>query len=189
MELTKSKKEVFGNYIDLERYPEIKTRVNMTLMPSDLGGYWNRCGLTADFGAAFMAFCFPGQGNARNSLSFILNELVENSVKFSNNRENRLNINLIEVDNYIVFEVINSIDTKHYRSFKDYLKEYLLADNMTEKYFELMSDQERLEKKSNLGLMTILNNFNLKLGVQFEQDEEEGAYEVKVQVIIKPTEI
>jgi hypothetical protein len=179
--------ETLGSFVEV--FEGIRTQVSMRISPSDLGGFWNRCGLTANFGAAFIAYNHPDQQNTRNTLSFILNELVENGVKFSTGRDKQLTINMMETDDKIIFEVTNFVTYENYKKFREYSQYILDGENISEKYLEVLQEQKDAGASGRLGLLTISDNFNARLGVKMESTENPGVFKVTVQVIINPLEI
>ncbi|NPV02051.1 MAG: hypothetical protein HPY53_11785 [Brevinematales bacterium] len=189
MRLQVEKKETFGNYIDFQHILEIKSKVNIAISPSDLGGFWSRCGITADFGASFLSLKTSNRAQIKNSLSFILNELVENAVKYSLSQKYFLSIVLLEYDDKILFEVGNFIDKNLYDKFKFHIDNFLLIENIEEKYIELLSSSDTDVKESLIGIMTIVNIYHPMLGIEFEETNEKGIYKVKVQVTVNPMEL
>lgn len=58
------------------------TGMQLEVSALDLVTQWKRCGLTADFVAAFVACSFARRETAQSVLSTAVNELVENAAKF-----------------------------------------------------------------------------------------------------------
>ena len=61
------------------------SRIELALQPRHLLAQWQRCGLTADWLASYLACDLETgeQASAKNVLSTVINELLENAVKFS----------------------------------------------------------------------------------------------------------
>jgi hypothetical protein len=61
------------------------TGIDLHLRADELLAYWSRCGLTADWIANYLASELDpkGRATARSVLSTVINELLENAVKFS----------------------------------------------------------------------------------------------------------
>ena len=164
--------------------------VHISLFPSDLVSYWSRCGLTADFGASFIAFCFPASKSAQNSMSFILNEVVENAVKFSHGTDLNISINLYHRPDTVVFEVENTVDRKQFDLFCRQAAEIMDSTTSLEERFMSALEAKALNAGgSGLGLLTILHDFNTKLGVRMTPAEDADRFRVYVQVIVDPEEI
>ena len=60
-----------------------KEEFEVKFIPLDLVAHWRRCGMTADFLAYFLSYTFRDQDAALSLLSTVINELLENAVKFS----------------------------------------------------------------------------------------------------------
>jgi len=60
-------------------------RVNLELQPHQLLAQWKRCGMTADWLASYLSceLAAEARAAATNVLSTVINELLENAVKFS----------------------------------------------------------------------------------------------------------
>ncbi len=162
--------------------------IQITLFPADLVKYWSRCGLTADFAASFLAFRFPDSRKAANSLSVILNEIVENAVKFSNTTNGQIAINLINMDDRIIYEVENRVDDSRHAIFLEKAADLLDDGDIEEKYFTALQAKSGNPEGSGLGLLTILHDYKTSLGVRFTP-EGGGVWRVSLQVSMKPEEV
>jgi hypothetical protein len=58
----------------------------VTLVPIDVVSEWRRCSETADYLARYFAYDFDDRETAALVLSTVINELVENTVKFSGDK-------------------------------------------------------------------------------------------------------
>lgn len=167
----------------------ISNMVHLTLLPKDLALYWQRCGLTADFGASFAAFCFPNIENAKNPLSVILNELVENAVKYSAEESKRIRITLCEKDNFLYFEVENYVTQEQKEIFDSEIKTLEESEDISKTYMEAM-ERSMTGEDSRLGLLTILNDYKVAMSVTFSKITEQVELNVvKLQVKITPEDI
>lgn len=168
---------------------EISNMVHITLLPKDLALYWQRCGLTADFGASFAAFCFPEIEGAKNALSVILNELVENAVKYSSEESKRIKITLCEKDKYLYFEVENYITWDQRLIFDKEIKLLEECNDIGSAYIEAM-ERSMTGDESRLGLLTILNDYKVGISFTFAEIKTDPSYHVvKLQVRITPEDI
>lgn len=161
--------------------------VEINLYPSDLVNYWSRCGLLADFGASFYAFCFPNNKSAQNSLSFILNEIIENAVKYSINKNNPIKICLYQLQDDLIFEVENDLSFEQASVFKGVIEHLQSISDIEAEYMAAIQNNMDKEKVSGMGLLTILNDFNLDMAFDFFKKEERDS--VNVQVKITPEDI
>ncbi|MGL1893215.1 MAG: DUF6272 family protein [Spirochaetaceae bacterium] len=164
----------------------ISNMVHITLLPKDLALYWQRCGLTADFGASFASFCFPKISEAKNSLSVILNELVENAVKYSSESSKRIKITLCDNDGFLYFEVENYISDEQKKLFIDFIEKLESAEDINDFYTEAM-EKAMTGEGSGLGLLTILNDYNVGMSFTFSKKQDFPSFHiVKLQVRINP---
>jgi hypothetical protein len=177
---------VVGPYrMDLDRSDSM---IHISLFPSDLVKHWSRCGLTADFAASFFSFRFPDSKKARNSLSVIMNEIVENAVKFSNTPNANIAINLFNMTDLIVFEVENFTNQEQFESFRATARDLLESSDIEERYFEVLSSKAANSMTSGLGLLTIIHDFNARIGVRFTETDTDTR-RVSLQVIVRPEEL
>lgn len=168
---------------------DISNMVHITLLPKDLALYWQRCGLTADFGASFASFCFPKIESARNALSFILNELVENAVKYSSEESKRIKITLCEIEHNLYFEVENYVTTEQREIFTEQI-DILMSSNDIEKSYMAAMERSMTGEESKLGLLTILNDYKVGLSFTFKDHDDKHLFDiVKLQVKITPEDI
>ncbi|OHD53790.1 MAG: hypothetical protein A2Y33_02745 [Spirochaetes bacterium GWF1_51_8] len=180
---------ILGSYQHVEKLSGIKTRIDIDIMPGNMGGFWPRCGITADYCAQYLSLSRPDLKKGKNTLSFVLNELLENAVKYTVNQGFNLAVMLVEYEDQILFEVSNFINEELYGAFKEYIEKFIMTNNTNEKYLDLLKTEEIDSKTSMIGLLTLIDCFNPKIGFEFERTQESGIFRVRVQVILKSTEI
>lgn len=169
---------------------DIGSMVRISLFPKDLLSYWRRCGLTADFGATFFSFCFPENETARNSLSFILNELVENAVKYSSTERSPIVITLYESGHNLIFEVKNNVEEGQKTAFVQAIEEVNSSDDLSALYLEKLTYGSMVPGNSGgIGLLTILNDFEADMAVEFNPAEGSSLEEVAVQIEINSEKV
>jgi hypothetical protein len=62
------------------------TELSVTIVPLELVSEWRRCSETADYLARYFAYDFDDRETAAYVLSTVINELVENTAKFSTDK-------------------------------------------------------------------------------------------------------
>lgn len=175
-------RELFYNELD-----NVSNMVTLTLLPKDLALYWQRCGITADFGASFASFCFHNIDNVKNTLSAILNELVENAVKYSLQKSKRVKITLFDHDNALFFEVENSISKNQWEVFNNEVDYLQCINDIEDEYIKAM-ERSMTGEESKLGLLTMLNDYKVELAICFNSDKLNNR-DVKIQVKINPEDL
>lgn len=189
--------QIFGDFID--DLPKCEEYLILGFSPSSvpLKQRWRNNGLSADFMADYFTTFFPGDeesSNGNNSrsevksaVSFIANELLENAMKFSDDRLNYpVSIELHLERETMVFLVTNSVHPQQVEQFQEFLKELIAADpgELYISHLEKNASDES-HAQSGLGLLTMINDYQAKLGWKFEKiqtDPEAIAVTTMVQL-------
>jgi hypothetical protein len=124
---------------------------------------WNRCGLISNFGSSYMAVDFPSKKNIANSLSFILNELIENAVKYSEPQDCVLRFCLMQEKDRICMSVTNPISQDKVPGLIEMARHLTDRDWVNSTYIELLTASGKSAEKSGIGLLTIINYYQAKL--------------------------
>jgi hypothetical protein len=146
---------------------------------------WRNNGLSADFLADYLTTFFPRnddepltvarQAEVKSAVSYIANELLENAMKFNDeNSRYPIDIKLQLESDGIIFSVANTIPPQAVGKFQEYIQKLLISD-ATELYIQ------QLEKNavddslgdSGLGLLTMLNDYNVKIAWKFQTVQQE----------------
>ena len=176
--------QVFGDYIDIDqqRWEYLTINFSPTLVP--LQHRWRNNGLSADFLADYLSTFFPGDDEAaqeklnetRDAVSYIANELLENAMKFTYAPgEYAITITMQLDKDKIRFYVCNSLNPKQQQSFQQFIKK-LLTEDPTELYLAQMKnnsvDPDTEDSRSNLGYLTMLNDYGAKLAWKFNPEAD-----------------
>ncbi len=165
----------------------------LQLDADDMSRNWRRCGLTADFLARYYSYYFPyrekatdriSREAAENNISYILNELIENTAKYSDatNKGVEVAVSLGEKD--ILFEVSNHVSETRAESFLR-LARGLLEGNTEELY---VTQLEKNTDSSGLGYLTMINDYGVSLGFRVS-GVGDGVFRVTVQATMKWKEV
>jgi hypothetical protein len=178
------KAEIFGNYDFIPQGMEPEGMLSMTVQPIDLITYWRRCGLVADFGAKFYAYAYSKPNEyLENTISTVLNELVENGAKFSRQKESYVSISLRHFINVFSIEVVNETTLKIAQSFKDYVKK-LLDSDLEQMYFDKLESRKEGDEGSGMGLLMLLKDYPAFLGACFENFGSDGNEYTRITIRI-----
>ena len=177
---------VFGLYAE-EPSDDSKKNVDISLdfvFPLELVSHWRKCSLASNFLANYDMFKFEHQKKAQVVLSTIINELIENAVKYNADQNKLVSVSLQKKTTEITIETMNSttkesteklkkfIETLHTKSFEDLFMEA----------FEKITLSDANE--SGLGLLTILKDYHGKLGIKVEPSTRKGLYSILVKTSI-----
>jgi hypothetical protein len=189
--------QIVGDFIvDL---PKCEEYLILGFSPSSvpLKQRWRNNGLSADFMADYFTTFFPGDEKGDNgkdtrlhiksAVSFIANELLENAMKFSDERFNfPVSIELHLEREMMVFVVMNTVHPQQAEQFQVFLEELINSDP-ADLYIEQLEKNatEESHTESGLGLLTMINDYQAKLGWKFEKlqtDPEAIAVTTMVQL-------
>lgn len=147
---------------------------------------WRNNGLSADFVADYLTTFFPisddnesskqRQEEIKSAVSFIANELLENAMKFHDSTSHypiKFEIHLLEAQEVIVIlQVTNSINNSDYLKFSSFIQELINSD--PDDFYIHQIEKSALDEDSTasgLGLLTMVNDYEARLGWKFEKNE------------------
>ena len=177
---------VVGTYKD--NSSPLRTLIRLSLFPRDMAMQWKRCGLTADFVAGFFSYRYPRCRRSQNSLSTILNEMVENAVKFSSPDDSPIEIALFDVDHEIVLQVDNWADQEQATRFLEQARALFDAVDIEACYIETIRRSAEDPGSSGIGLLTLIHDFQVALGVRLTPGGSATFSHISIQVRLNPEE-
>jgi hypothetical protein len=150
--------------------------------------------LSADFLAGYVSTFFPGedpastarQAEIKDAISFIANELLENSMKFSlAASRHTVTIEMFLDANAIRLYTANSIAPETIESFQQYIGR-LLTEDTDQLYTEQLERNANNENGSGsgLGFLTMINDYRALLAWKFEHRLEDTD-EVSVTTMVR----
>ena len=166
----------FGQVEFVNAAGALKNRIRLADGPLDLA--WQHCGVTAEFLGDFFALQRSKDGGnyneARHSIGYLTNELLENALKFRHAFDITLEASLdgasfeVRITNVITPETAGKFQA-------------LLAELTTRDPGELLI--ERIEQNaenmnssgSGLGLLTLMSDYGARLGWRFQPAAEADA--------------
>ena len=161
---------------------------------------WRNNGLSADFVADYLSTFFPAsndnptarrrQAEIKSSVSYIANELLENAMKYNCKIADcpiKFGINLLHKEKVFVFlHVTNRVAPEQLLNFEAYIEEFLNSDS-EELYFRKLEESAEDEgnESSGLGLITMKNDYDAKLGWRFETVNHEDETITNVTTMVQ----
>ena len=160
---------------------------------------WRNNCLSADFLADYLSTFFLSederhtetekQREIKSAVSYIANELLENGMKYCVKQSNfPISIQIHLTPHTIILQLTNSISSEQTAHFQAQI-DRLLQGNPSEMYLAQL-EQNALEENhagSNLGLLTMLHDYNAKIGWHFEPAQKQSepiAVTTMVQLLI-----
>lgn len=176
--------EIFGDFLENLSNSDHDDSLELTFSPSSrpIKQRWRNNRLSAHFAANYLSTFFPVSDDDPSSerrkkqsigaVDYVANELLENAMKFNDNDiikcKIRFGIHFLEEEEIkVVIFVSNSINTERINKLKDFIQE--LSENDPDDLYLLQLEKDDEEgEPSGLGLITMINDFNAKLGWKFE---------------------
>ncbi len=171
--------EIFGEY-DSE-LPESQEGLTIVFSPTSISlkQRWRNNGLSADFMADYFSTFFIGDNSSNRSdikievksaVSFIANELLENAMKFNDDSSTiPISIRLQMDKNRLIFWATNSVNEDKKSNLIAFIQNLINSDP-NDMYIEQLEKNamDDSEGGSGLGLLTMINDYQAKLGWKFE---------------------
>ena len=162
-----------GDSIDTEE--GIENIYSVSILPLDIFDFWERCGQFSDFIAEYFKYNFTDRPGCKNLISTVINELVENSVKYSKNKSQPVDVTIRKRGDRLVITVTNSVPRHQKEKFASVCQE-LFERDLDELYVERVEAASRDSKFSGLGLILLKKDYNAQLGFNFFENDQDLSY-------------
>ncbi|MCB9796159.1 MAG: hypothetical protein H6741_25970 [Alphaproteobacteria bacterium] len=151
------------------------TTLSLTLVPLDFIVQWRRCSLTADYLAELHAYHFARREVAREVLSSAFNELVENMVKFSEDKRLEAQVTVSHYGEVLRVRTVNAAAPSRALALAERLDR--MAEEDPELLFleQLEHTAENDPKASGLGLLSLAKDYGARMGATFRPLDGAGA--------------
>jgi len=189
--------QIYGNWENIPASESGAIRHSrMELASHQLVEFWRRCSLSSDFWARYIALSsseFSVEPPARRdavegTLSYLLNELFENTAKFSGGPVDKVVYEFWLFPDRIALQVTNHIEPANQDAFVRLIEE-LLGNDLETLYFKRLEENAETDKKgSGLGYLTLMNDYKVCFGFRFTPLNE-ASIAVDVQAHIQVKEI
>ena len=186
--------QTFGDFI--KNLPPCKEYLILSFSPGSipLRQRWRNNWLSADFLADYLSTFFLGntdcqadldkQAEVKSAVSYIANELLENSMKYSAKVASRpISIQIHLYPDLIIFQLTNSISLERTQQFQQHIKTLLDCDPC-QLYIDLLEKNalDENNRESGLGFLTMLNDYDAELSWKFESLPQDTEVEVTTMV-------
>ncbi len=144
--------------------------VSLTLFPRTFPVRWNLCSTIADFCTSYLATRTHFQA-CRDAINYVLNELVENAVKFSNGET--INISLGAIADTIFIVVENHVDPASVDPLHATLEQLVAEDPLELMMRRVEENAEHPEDDaSGLGFLTMMTDYQAAVCWRLTLDAE-----------------
>jgi hypothetical protein len=179
---------VCGDFADEAALPPAITGVALELCALDLVAQWGRCGMSADWLAAYFAYDFEPTGRAAANavLATAVNEVLENAAKFCADKRGVVRLAIRHHGDVIRIETTTVADRKRAQAFRDVLEELDRAD--LGELFASRVEHQREPGASGVGLIVLKRDYRARIGARLKP-RPDGHWEVRVQVVLNAEDI
>jgi hypothetical protein len=122
---------------------------------------WNRCGITADYLADYLAYAFERRDVARSVITTAANELLENAAKFSSDKKAPVRIAARLRGDVLELEVENVADADHVDALTSVLDALSRGEASS-----LFASRIESPERGGLGLIILARDYDAQLGAR-----------------------
>lgn len=198
----KAKIEYFGDFET--NLPQGEEYLTIGFSPTDvpLKKRWENNGLSADFIADYFRTFFVSRTisdsdsddyiieNLREGVKYISNELLENAMKFQDDKTPfTAQIVFSLYNEQLIFMVSNGATFEQATKLQKFIKKIQEVEDPGELYFEALADSAREENAghSGLGLLSMISDYSAMLGWRFLYPDDEKPNVVITTMVKLPT--
>jgi hypothetical protein len=173
--------QTFGEFAQEIPASEEYLTINFSPSSAPRKRRWSNYGLSADFLGDYFAAFFPGdtvensplnrRETVKAAVSYIANELLENAVKYSDEVVKRpISISLYLYEDKIIFQSINHTSPAIADKYCRFIQQVLTSD-LDELYTQQLEQTALGSGESNIGLLTMMNDYAARFGWQFHTSD------------------
>jgi hypothetical protein len=187
--------EILGQFTEEAREKPL-SQTSLVTNSTDMLQNWRRVSLCSDFLAKYYSYYFPyrekakqkiSRDTAENNISFVINELIENTAKYADARDKTVTIKIMLFDEDVLFQVSNYLTPNLATSFVALAREILESDPEELYIKRLERNTEADTGDSGLGYLTLINDYGIRMGFKFERVDAE-LVQVTIQARMKSRE-
>jgi hypothetical protein len=168
----------FGDFVDQLPVSEEYLTIHFSPASTPRKKRWSNYGLSADFLGDYFATFFPGdeieagsidkRANVKAAVSYIANELLENTMKYSEETANlAVSISLHLYDEKLVFCVTNPAKASVALTYQTFVQKLVTSD--IDELYAVQLEQTALGMGgSHMGILTMINDYEARLGWKFD---------------------
>lgn len=160
------------------------SRVEFRFLPVDFLTHWNRCGLSANFLAEFQSYDYENRTRLINIISTVMNELVENAIKFSAKGREEVRVCVSNFSSDIEIEISNVSEGKHAQHLSKMVSQIQETDPEELFLNQIVASAESHADESGLGLITICKDFGARVEFNCEALDNGNLHIVTLKVIL-----
>lgn len=161
------------------------SRIAVRGLALDFISQWRRVGMAADYVAGHMAYAFGRREEAHNILSTVLNELLENAVKFSADGSHVVGVEALHFGERLCLRADNVADRASVERFCALVERILAAEPEALFVSHLEQTAKAPQGTHGIGLVLLRKDYGARLGFTFSPRPDD-LIDVVVQAILDP---
>jgi hypothetical protein len=161
--------------------PDALTGIELELRPLEFIAQWRRCSLTADWLASYLAYDFDetARATALNVLSTVINELVENAVKFTSDKRTKVRVLLAHHGDFVRLVTQNPALAERALLLRETFEE--LERVSLDALFARRIAEGSVPNAPGVGLLILKRDYAARLGARLTP-RPDASFDVEVQV-------
>lgn len=170
----------FGFYNDPPECHTDSLTLGFWATPLSQSEHWPNIGRTADFIADYFG-TYLSSDDKKADICYVANEMLENSVKYHElDRASQVDFYLYMFPDEVHLYITNTITKQEAKSFQEYIQR-LLNEDAQELFIQQVESNAASDSiQSELGLLTLILDYDARLGWKFEPGRD--ALRVTTQV-------
>jgi hypothetical protein len=148
--------------------------------------------MTSDFIAKFQGISLPNPEVSIHNLSTIINELIENAIKFSANEDETIEVKIHHIDNTIEIQTTNICQEKAALNLQKQIKKITSSSNPESLLTsQLLKSASQSSSQSGIGLLSLVCHYGAKLTSEITPCAKAyaKAYKVSLSAQIKTAQL
>ncbi len=162
--------KTMGDTININH--EFHEKLYISVIPENIICYWPKASEVANFVADFFYHDSPDRAT-RNNISTILNELIENAVKFSSVKKHQVDIYTFHNATELVFQITNTISPEAWNELEKVYHEMENRD-LKELYIQRIRDLNRKKSGTGIGLILLKKDYRIEINFALDHNHEAG---------------
>jgi len=156
--------------------------LSLSVYAQDMTLQWKRCEIVSNFISQFYSGANRNESIDTNSISTIINELIENAAKYSEKENSKVFIEIKDLGNKLRVDVKNRVSSRIKLNFETITKT-IASGNINQMYFDALESKHKDDQTSGIGLLMLLNDYHLNIAYQIKNLHSDS-FEITVRAHI-----
>lgn len=159
---------IIGDKIEFEK--DIESIFTFSFLPLDIFDNWARASSLSDFIAEYFGSYFENK-TSNNLISTVMNEFIENAVKFTKNNSQPIVIIVKKRANDLICRITNSIPMHRETAFIGICRK-LFSQDLDKLFLDTIVEGSESKQESGIGLILIKKDYQVKANFDFYKDSQ-----------------